>query len=114
MSRWQSEPIFVSGYFQTDAPEAAPQAVMNADRFFFIIGPLRTGSSLMARCIDDHPGSICLCESEINRNSAPLLLRQTVRIHAGQSAHKRSLPMIYVPGCADDDRTHSDIVNRKS
>jgi hypothetical protein len=40
---------------------------MNTDRFFFIIGPLRTGSSLMARCIDDHPGSICLCESEINR-----------------------------------------------
>ena len=34
---------------------------------FFIIGPLRTGSSLMARCIDDHPGAIGLCESEINR-----------------------------------------------
>jgi hypothetical protein len=34
---------------------------------FFAVGPLRTGSSLMARCIDDHPGAICLCESEINR-----------------------------------------------
>jgi hypothetical protein len=34
---------------------------------FFVIGPLRTGSSLMARCLDDHPAVICLCESEINR-----------------------------------------------
>jgi hypothetical protein len=34
---------------------------------FFIVGPLRTGSSLMARCMDDHPSVICLCESEINR-----------------------------------------------
>ena len=34
---------------------------------FFAVGPLRTGSSLMARCIDDHPAAICLCESEINR-----------------------------------------------
>lgn len=40
---------------------------MNADRLFFIVGPLRTGSSLMARCIDDHPTALCLCESEINR-----------------------------------------------
>jgi hypothetical protein len=36
-------------------------------KLFFIVGPLRTGSSLMARCIDDHPAAICLCESEINR-----------------------------------------------
>jgi hypothetical protein len=34
---------------------------------FFVVGPLRTGSSLMARCIDDHPAAICLCESEIHR-----------------------------------------------
>jgi Sulfotransferase family len=34
---------------------------------FFAVGPLRTGSSLLARCIDDHPAAICLCESEINR-----------------------------------------------
>lgn len=34
---------------------------------FSLIGPLRTGSSLLARCIDDHPQLICLCESEINR-----------------------------------------------
>ena len=36
-------------------------------KLFFIIGPLRTGSSLMARCMDDHPAVICLCESEITR-----------------------------------------------
>jgi hypothetical protein len=34
---------------------------------FFIVGPLRTGTSLLSRCIDDHPQAICLCESEINR-----------------------------------------------
>lgn len=39
----------------------------NAPKFFFLIGPLRTGSSLTARCVDDHPSLICLCESEINR-----------------------------------------------
>ena len=40
---------------------------MITENLFFIIGPLRTGSSLMSRCLDDHPESICLCESEINR-----------------------------------------------
>lgn len=34
---------------------------------FTLVGPLRTGSSLLARCLDDHPGLFCLCESEINR-----------------------------------------------
>lgn len=34
---------------------------------FSLIGPLRTGSSLLSRCLDDHPNLICLCESEINR-----------------------------------------------
>lgn len=32
----------------------------------FIVGPLRTGSSLTARCLDDHPRAICLCESEVS------------------------------------------------
>lgn len=36
-------------------------------RMFFVVGPLRTGTSLLARCLDDHPDAICLCESEINR-----------------------------------------------
>lgn len=34
---------------------------------FFVVGSLRTGSSLLTRCIDDHPAAVCLCESEINR-----------------------------------------------
>lgn len=34
---------------------------------FSLVGPLRTGSSLLSRCLDDHPELICLCESEINR-----------------------------------------------
>jgi hypothetical protein len=40
-------------------------------RLFFLVGPLRTGSSLLSRCIDDHPDAICLCESEINRALFP-------------------------------------------
>lgn len=40
-------------------------------QLFFLIGPLRTGSSLMSRCIDDHLQAICLCESEINRTLFP-------------------------------------------
>lgn len=35
--------------------------------YFFIVGPLRTGSSLITRCLDDHEEAICLCESEIAR-----------------------------------------------
>lgn len=42
-------------------------SLVDLQGLFFIIGPLRTGSSLMARCVDDHPQAICLCESEINR-----------------------------------------------
>lgn len=38
---------------------------------FSIIGALRTGSSLLTRCLDDHPEIICLCESEINRTLFP-------------------------------------------
>ena len=48
-------------------------------RAFFVVGPLRTGSSLMARCIDDHEHAICLCESEINRALFPGHL---VQLHA--------------------------------
>lgn len=40
-------------------------------KLFFLVGPLRTGSSLLSRCIDDHPDAICLCESEINRTLFP-------------------------------------------
>jgi Sulfotransferase family len=44
---------------------------IDRDQLFFLIGPLRTGSSLLSRCIDDHPAAICLCESEINRALFP-------------------------------------------
>ena len=36
-------------------------------KLYFVIGPLRTGSSLLSRCLDDHPHVLGLCESEINR-----------------------------------------------
>lgn len=38
---------------------------------FSLIGPLRSGSSLLSRCLDDHPHAICLCESEIARTLFP-------------------------------------------
>lgn len=37
----------------------------------FIVGPLRSGTSLTARCLDDHPRAICLCESEISHALFP-------------------------------------------
>lgn len=43
----------------------------DATALFFLVGPLRTGSSLLSRCIDDHPDAICLCESDINRTLFP-------------------------------------------
>jgi hypothetical protein len=46
---------------------------------------------------------IKLGKTQINRDPAPLLLRQTIRIHTRQRTHERSLSMIYVPGCADDN-----------
>jgi hypothetical protein len=56
---------------------------MQADgtSLFFIVGPLRTGSSLLSRCIDDHPDAICLCESEINRTLFPPYI---LRYHVGR------------------------------
>ena len=49
----------------------------------FIVGPLRTGSSLTARCLDDHPQAICLCESEI---SHALFRPYKVRLHFDRMA----------------------------
>lgn len=56
-----------------DAPRPATTVML-----FFIVGPLRTGSSLLSRCIDDHPQAICLCESEINR---ALFAPHALRLH---------------------------------
>lgn len=65
----------------SDAAAPAPKAAQETSQsggedeqplqLFFITGPLRTGSSLMARCIDDHEDAICLCESEITRTLYP-------------------------------------------
>ena len=33
---------------------------------FFLTGPNRTGTTLLARCIDDHPKSVCLFETNIH------------------------------------------------
>ncbi|MDL2353034.1 MAG: sulfotransferase [Pseudomonadota bacterium] len=45
----------------------APIMPPNGISQFLLVGPLRTGSSLLSRCIDDHPNAICLCETDINR-----------------------------------------------
>ena len=54
---------------------------------FFVIGPLRTGTSVLSRCIDDHPEAICLCESEINR----ALFRDYVVAHHCQRMNAHGL-----------------------
>jgi hypothetical protein len=55
---------------------------------FFLIGPPRSGSSLMSRCIDDHPQALCLCESEANRGLfSPFALKlhmNRMRLHGGK------------------------------
>ncbi len=55
----------------TVRPRPQPPAGASTVKLYFIVGPLRTGSSLLSRCIDDHPDTICLCESEINRALFP-------------------------------------------
>jgi hypothetical protein len=55
---------------------------------------------------DAHVAQVEFGEAEVNRDAAPLLLRQPIRVHARQSAHQGRLPVVNVPGCADDDGKH--------
>ena len=53
-----------------------------------------------------HLAQIKLREAEVNRDAAPLLLRQAVSVHARQRAHQARLPVVNVPRRADDYRSH--------
>src|SRR5688572_28951393 len=46
-------------------------------------------------------------EAEIDGDTASLFLRQAVRIRAREGAHERTLSMIDMAGCPDDERRHS-------
>lgn len=70
---------------------------------FSLIGPLRTGSSLLTRCLDDHPGLICLCESEINRT---LFGDYFVRLHF-QRMRKHGLAPLEIVELLDRKRQNS-------
>ena len=69
----------------TQCHKLMPDSPMN---LFFLIGPPRSGSSLMSRCIDDHPQALCLCESEANRGLfSPFALKlhmNRMRLHGGK------------------------------
>ena len=67
---------------------------------FFVIGPLRTGSSLLTRCLDDHPNLLAFCESEINR---ALFSPYFVRLHHLRMLHHGMTPLEIV-----------DLLDRKS
>jgi hypothetical protein len=58
---------------------------------------------------DAHVAQVEFRKAEVNRDAAPFLFRQTICIHARQSAHQRRLTVINVPGCADDDGAHKKI-----
>jgi hypothetical protein len=62
--------------------------------------------TLMTRNVYEADGEVSqskLGEAQINRNPAPLLFRQTIRVHARQRTHKRSFPVIYMTGSADNN-----------
>ncbi len=66
----------------------ATQGGASRDDLFFVVGPLRTGASLLSRRLDDHADAVCLCESEINR----ALFRDSIVAHHRQrmNAHGMS------------------------
>jgi hypothetical protein len=45
-------------------------------------------------------------EAEIDGDSASLFFRQAVRIGARECTHQRTLSMIDMAGCPDDERRH--------
>jgi hypothetical protein len=55
---------------------------------------------------DPNVAQIEFREAQINCDSTPLFFRQTNRDNARQRAHKRRFAMIYVSGCADNNRAH--------
>jgi hypothetical protein len=70
---------------------------------FFIIGPLRTGSSLLARCIDDHEEALCLCETEINRTLFPGYFEDLHRIRMDAHGVAASSTNMLLKGRKRDD-----------
>ncbi|MEO0413129.1 MAG: sulfotransferase [Pseudomonadota bacterium] len=70
---------------------------------FFIIGPLRTGSSLLARCIDDHEHALCLCETEISRTLFPGYYEELHRIRMDAHGVTQASTMALLKGRRRDD-----------
>ena len=46
------------------------------------------------------------CKSEINRDATLLLFLIRIRISSGQCTNQRSLAMIYMPSCTNDNMLH--------
>ena len=66
-----------------------------------------SNKTLVARNIDNPNLKITGLEMrkpEVNRNPAGFFFRQTIRVNAGQLSDQPGLPVVNVPGRADDDR----------
>ena len=77
-------------------------SLINDKSQFFIIGPLRTGSSLMSRCLDDHPEIICFCESEINRYLFP---EHYIKLHWAR-LYRHGFKMEYMLGLLEQRKSN--------
>src|SRR5882724_1377602 len=49
---------------------------------------------------------IKISKTQIDSDTATLLFRKAIRVLAGQGLDERTLTVIYVAGCADDDGRH--------
>jgi len=61
---------------------------------------------------DSDLAQIEIGKSNIDRDAAALLFRQTISVDAGEGAHQRGLAVIDVSGRANNDRFHIEFVRR--
>ena len=62
---------------------------------------------------DAHLAEIEIGKAYVDCNAAPLLFRQPISIDSGKRAHQCSLPVIDVPGSANNDGFHLELLGRK-
>ena len=53
---------------------------------------------------------IKMCKAQVDRDAAPFLLFETVRINAGERPHQGGLAVVDVTCCSDDDVFHRGLL----